>query len=176
MRHPGASAPRTAGCWSISLPQNVHVYVLVYLAVLALEQAFAEEDTGPATRVGTEEAERITLWKRMIEAGADVNRVSSDGKAPLYFAAENGHTGLVDHLLGAGADVHQADKLGLTALHAAARLGHHTVAARLLEGGADLRMKATAGEHKGMRPLELAQAEGRDVVAELLASAEDDLR
>ncbi len=151
------------------------MFVLVCLAVLLLDQASAEEDTG-SPDVATDESERISLWKRLIEAGVDVNKPSSDGKAPLHFAAENGHPGLVDHLLVAGADVHQTDKHGLTALHAAARLGHHRVATRLLEGGADLRVKATAGEHEGMRALELARAEGRDAVVELLAAAEKDLR
>ena len=157
-------------------------FVLACLAIIVLNKTSAEESElqqdGPmgSIDIGTEEAERINLWKRMIEAGADMNKASSDGRAPLHFAAENGHAGLVDHLLSAGADVHRADKLGLTALHAAARLGHHTVAARLLTGGADPRAKVTAGKHTGMRALDLAQLEGRHAVAELLAGAEKDLR
>ena len=156
-------------------------FVLACLAMIVLGKTSAEESelqqegTG-SVDIGTEEAERINLWKRMIEAGADINKASTDGRSPLHFAAENGHAGLVDHLLSSGADVHRTDNLGLTALHAAARSGHHTVAARLLEGGAEPRAKATAGKHTGMRALDLAQAEGWHAVAELLAGAEKDLR
>jgi ankyrin repeat protein len=135
-----------------------------------------DDDALPAIVIDKAEEERIGLWKRMIEAGADVNKVGSDGTGPLHFAAENGHAGLVEHLLGAGADVHHPDELGHTALHVAARLGHHTVASRLLAAGADVKLKVTGGERKGMRALELAQAEEKHAVAELLAAAEQELR
>ena len=72
--------------------------------------------------------------------------------------------------------MHQTDELGLTALHVAAQLGHHGVATRLLEGGADPHLRAVAGEHKGKRALDLAQAGGQHALADLLAAAEQELR
>ena len=38
--------------------------------------------------VSKDEAERIVLWKRMIEAGADINRLGKYDESPLHWAAQ----------------------------------------------------------------------------------------
>ena len=49
---------------------------------------------------------------------------NKDGLTPLHFAAQNGHTGVVDKLLAKGAKVNTKNKGGFTALHLAAQNGH----------------------------------------------------
>ncbi|XP_066982864.1 ankyrin repeat domain-containing protein 50-like isoform X2 [Macrobrachium rosenbergii] len=55
------------------------------------------------------------IVKKLIDAGANVNRTDNDGKTPMMVAAERGHT-VLDILADAGADVNQQDYKGNTAM------------------------------------------------------------
>ena len=53
----------------------------------------------------------------LIEKGADVNQVTSEGRSSLLYAASKGRANIVTMLTQKGADVNKADKLGATPLH-----------------------------------------------------------
>ncbi|MCV2216092.1 ankyrin repeat domain-containing protein [Thauera sp. Sel9] len=92
----------------------------------------------------------------LLKAGADHERVDSDGKSPLYRSVENRELDKVNALLKAGADVNAAipsqvqqihddvpyteipDEPGQTAIMLAARLGHRPIFDRLKEAGASM--------------------------------------
>ena len=77
--------------------------------------------------------------KRLVDGGADVNALESNGDALLVMAAYLGHTNVVRVLLEAGADVTAVDPgMQATALHAAAYAGRTAAAALLIEHGIDI--------------------------------------
>ncbi|KXZ43193.1 hypothetical protein GPECTOR_98g777 [Gonium pectorale] len=59
------------------------------------------------------------------------------GNTPLHYAAESGHTEVVQVLLGAGADKDATNKDGWTPLYAAAQSRHVEAVAALLQAGAN---------------------------------------
>ncbi len=56
--------------------------------------------------------------RALVEAGADVNKISGDKFSPLVMAIANGHLELAKYLLDHGADPNVASVSGLTALYA----------------------------------------------------------
>jgi ankyrin repeat protein len=88
---------------------------------------------------------RFGAVKRLLEAGADVNRAASSGRTPLFLAAEGGHADVVRYLLERGVKVDQALKTGETPLLAACNNGDAAVAAMLLGNGADPNAAGTRG-------------------------------
>ncbi len=82
----------------------------------------------------------------LIENGADVNykRQSKSrpdpekGQTPMWWAATNGSTELIELLLQKGADINISDSHGSTPLCTAASSGKHTTVKLLLENGADI--------------------------------------
>jgi len=62
--------------------------------------------------------------KRLIDAGADVNKALDNGATPLFIAAQQGHVEIVRALIDAGADVNKALDDGATPLFIAAQQGH----------------------------------------------------
>ena len=77
---------------------------------------------------------------RLLESGADVNKLDGDGQVALISAARNGHSDCVKSLLEAGANVNIMDNEGDSALYAAADNGHLQCIDVLLKAGADVNM------------------------------------
>ena len=95
-----------------------------------------------------------------------VNCRDSRGWTPLYYAAFNGQTGMIQILVAHGAAVDPADQDGTTPLYSAAFRGNIDVVRSLLEHGANIE----ARDHKGFTSLNTAAWAGQtDVVALLLA-------
>ena len=77
----------------------------------------------------------------LLQKGADVNQVDSDGFTPLHHAIARSNTALVELLLKHGADVHAVNKHGQTALHLAAARSKLQNVELLLKAGAKIETK-----------------------------------
>ena len=55
--------------------------------------------------------------RMLVEAGANVNKTTQEGRSALLYAASKGRENIVTFLIRSGADVNKADKLGATPLH-----------------------------------------------------------
>ena len=76
----------------------------------------------------------------LMEAGADVNIVDSEGFSAFIWASEHGYNECVDFLIKQGADVNRPVRLGMTALIRAAENGCIDCVNTLIEAGADVNM------------------------------------
>jgi ankyrin repeat protein len=108
--------------------------------------------------------------KLLLAQGACLDCGDSNGRTPLWYAADRGNIELVRLFVGTAAGdelARQADKDGYTALHRAALNGSDEIAGLLLAHGADVNAKA-AGDN---RPLMLGAMRGHPhVVRRLLAA------
>jgi ankyrin repeat protein len=84
----------------------------------------------------------------LIENGAHVSAVKTDGYTPLHMAAKYGHASVVTHLVKtAGADVNASSNTGITPLLLATYGGHAAAVAALVAGGADPAAKCKIGRN-----------------------------
>jgi hypothetical protein len=138
--------------------------------------------------------------RQMLEAGADPNEITSNGRRPIMSASGQGYADVVKALVEAGADVNAKDNDGDTALHDTALQGRTELARLLITTGANVNAANNAGEtalmlaarrgfadyastliasgadvsakdNKGKTALEYAEAEGRTEVIRALTSA-----
>lgn len=104
--------------------------------------------------------------KLLVEKGADVNQVASNGSgvAPIHAAVAANSVEITRLLLENGADVNLAQKGGVTALHSAAHRGNIPLVQLLLEHGAktDLKME------DGRTAADFARADGHTEVVKIL--------
>ena len=102
----------------------------------------------------------------LLDRGAVVNALSTNAltNTPLHAAVAGGHPQLVDILLKHGADANFCQHGGWTALHGAAQSGNRQMVETLLAHGA----AASAKADNNQAPLDLALANGRIEVAQLL--------
>ncbi|XP_038055511.1 ankyrin repeat domain-containing protein 50-like [Patiria miniata] len=111
--------------------------------------------------------DREDSLKSLLESGASINQVDSNGRSLLANAAYCGNLRVVKFLLARGADSTITDRTGQTALGLAARQGHCEVVGVLIEYHAEL----DHVDHDGWTPLRSAAWAGHaDVVAALLAA------
>lgn len=82
----------------------------------------------------------------LVEHGADVNYLSTDGRTILMLAASANSPKSAQYLIEHGADVNKADEDGRTALHRAVKAQHLDLARMLIEAGADIDAKTKDGE------------------------------
>jgi ankyrin repeat protein len=78
----------------------------------------------------------------LLDKGADVNAVKTDGVTPLHMAARNGNIGMITLLLERGANINDLDSQGWTPLDRAKKWGHRDPAEFLQQHGG----------HKGKAP------------------------
>jgi len=141
-------------------PSLVAATVVLLFAVFAIPTALVL-----TTRAGTKAAAQpfhkvaadgnINKARSLISKGASVNAKDDEGRTPLFYAVENGHTLMCDLLIVKGADVNAKDAAGDTPLHHAARLARHNdfrVAAELARRGADV----NATNNQSQTPLHVA--------------------
>lgn len=74
----------------------------------------------------------------LIRAGAEINKLASDGNTALMRAASYGYVSLVEMLLREGAEPNKTAHDGASALFWACRGGHEAVADLLIAAGADV--------------------------------------
>ena len=118
--------------------------------------------------------DHLEIVKALIAAGADVNWYDSNGKTPLFYAAEDGRRPMLDLLLGANADVNREKRSdGVTPLHIAAERGDSAMAVDFIARGANV--NATSKWDGRSSLMRAAEAGHVDVVRALLnANAEID--
>jgi ankyrin repeat protein len=115
---------------------------------------------------------RVDIVNLLLKAGADPNVRSAEieNAAPLHFAAEVGHTNIVEALLAGKAELNIRADCGCTPLHKAAQQGKFEVAKLLLHSGAEVDLQ---DEH-GVTPLHFASQGGyTDIVRALLQKNAD---
>jgi len=101
--------------------------------------------------------------RRLIEAGADVNKGIPYGTTPLHKAVSADFKDIVELLIAKGADVNSRDNWDWTPLHSAV-YGHDEIVELLIAKGADVNAK----DGGGRTPLWYAEEEGHTEIAELL--------
>ena len=111
---------------------------------------------------------------QLIQAGANINKVSDDGATPLIYAARRGHYELAKALLDLGAEIDKATTAslgitatpkGTTALTMAAAHGHRAIFGLLIERNAQV----DAPSNEAQSPLLVASGLGyTDMVRVLL--------
>ena len=100
-----------------------------------------------------------------------VNLVTIDGTSPVFIAAKNGYTVVVEMLVAGGCDVSQANNNSATPLMAAVYSDHHDIAVALLKHGADAALATTTTYGPvaaGSTALSVARQFGRNAMVELL--------
>eukprot|EP00793_Prasinoderma_coloniale_P000981 PRCOL_00007071-RA len=93
----------------------------------------------------TSQASGPACLRRLLEAGADIEKADNGGMTGLHWAAECGQSDCLRMLLEAGADKDKVDNDGRTPMYCAVtylgqeigRCGHHDCLKLLLEAGAD---------------------------------------
>jgi ankyrin repeat protein len=94
---------------------------------------------GPPILVASAGRGKVEIVKLLVENGAAVDAVDSDGLTALQVASLLGHISVVTYLLDHGADVnHTTNKERDTSIHFAADMGFIDVAQVLIDRGADL--------------------------------------
>ena len=88
----------------------------------------------------------------LLEHGADVSALDTEGRHCLHFAALQGYEAVVILLIEHAADVSALDKEGRAPLHLAASCGHAAASTLLIEHVADV----SAQDNSGCSPLHLA--------------------
>ncbi|CAL4069542.1 unnamed protein product, partial [Meganyctiphanes norvegica] len=92
------------------------------------------------------DVEKVTT---MIEAGADVNYRSSDGRdgeTPLWVASKQNNSEIVQILLANNADVNKIGKDGQTPINIASENGHSKIVQLLLANNADVNKEDKYGK------------------------------
>ena len=102
----------------------------------------------------------------------DPQSISGDRATPLFLAAENGHTRVIELLLDAGADIHGAEgsRRREYPLHAASAGGHLETIDLLLMAGADVDAVGSYTQQAHGTALHLAIRNRNDKVVQLLLS------
>ncbi len=108
---------------------------------------------------------KLTMLKRLISEGCDINARDSGGRTPLFLAVRFGHKDMVEILINEGADVNIAPN-PWTPLILALRLGRKEIAAILVEEGADI----TAQDLVGHTAVGIATGKGYTEIVELLSA------
>lgn len=80
----------------------------------------------------------LSLVKKCVEDGVDINVANEEGLTPLHSSSCNGHADIVKYLLLNGADVNVVDDDMWTPLHGAACFGDVSVVKLLVEHGANI--------------------------------------
>src|ERR1035441_3618873 len=98
---------------------------------------------------------RTAAAKLLLDQGADINALASDGYTALFLAARRGHTEMIKLLLDRGASINAKSRDGWTALHVAVqevahRWGSSTETIKLLIKNGDRKSTRLNSSHLGI--------------------------
>ena len=113
----------------------------------------------------------ISCLKKLIGAGADVNKPNNYKETALQKAAEKGSDECVRMLIEAGADVNASDVCGMTSVAHAVLFNHRRCLELLIEAGADV----NASDKDGITSMVLAVYHNHRRCLELLIEAGADV-
>lgn len=82
----------------------------------------------------------------LINFGANDRARDRDGRTPLHYAAQGGHSDIMELLLARKVEVNLPDEKGVTPLHLAARAGDNGLQKQLMNAGADLQAVTKEGK------------------------------
>jgi ankyrin repeat protein len=118
----------------------------------------------------------LTVLKRMIAAGHDVNATDGYGQTALMRAAHAGQPDTVAWLIEHGADLNHTSKFRLSALMLAIVGGHPQIARALVKAGADVSIRGTGapGFHD-KTAADLAEARGDPRLAAFIRSKSESM-
>jgi uncharacterized protein len=106
----GADGPRGQVLFNLILERNANVNVTNNIMDTPLHQVCWSGDEAYERDI------HVQMAIRLIEAGADVNKVNNAGATPLWIASRDGMNEIVEALIEAGADVNKAVKNNYTGL------------------------------------------------------------
>ena len=133
----------------------------------------AEQETTRATPLFMAAVEGHTcIVRRLLDRGADVNKVDWANETPICAAARYGHIDAVELLLKKGANPNTSDKDGGTALYYAAGGGFCEVVKTLLKENVDPNKALT---DDGSTPLIIAAQEGHLATVKVLLEKKADV-
>ena len=107
------------------------------------------------------------IIQRLVELGADVDGVESNGQTGIALCASRGDVDIIKYLISQGADVNKVDKFGLSPLHWASRSGQLEIVKVLLQNGATVNVT----EAYGFTPLHEASENAHVEIAKALLNA-----
>jgi uncharacterized protein len=144
------------------------------VATAAGRVAVVERLTPLTTRHTWQEASRsgnLTVLRRMLESGHNIDSTDGYGQTALMRAAHGGQHELVKWLVGRGANPNHKAKFNLTALMLAVVAGNHRIARTLIANGADTTITGTGapGFH-GKTAADLALERGDRRLAAFIAN------
>lgn len=102
-------------------------------------------DGSTALICAVKEKRRATITA-LLQAGADVSIITSEGWSVLCYACQSNNVGLVEELLRRGCDITASTFTGETALHLACVHGDVSIVRVLLENGADPLLRSNNGK------------------------------
>lgn len=111
---------------------------------------------------------QMSVVKRFLANGSDVNEADDTGATAMFAAAENNHLDVVGCLLDAGADINKAAADGMTPLYIACECGRVEVVKQLVVAGADVDVPAN---YDGSSALFAAAQDGRTEIVKILLDA-----
>ena len=134
------------------------ISALVMLFASACAVAGVYEDMIEAVKT-----DQVTVMKKLVSRGFDVNTTDVEGNTLLMMAAKEGSGGAVSLLLSAKARIDGRNQFGETALMLASIQGRLEIVRTLLQGGAEF-------NHQGWTPLMYAATNGHANTVRLLIS------
>jgi ankyrin repeat protein len=138
------------------------------LLVVALAAAAVAAEKAPLADAA--EQRNAALFRKLLDAGADVNAAQVDGMTALHWAVYHDDVATARMLVRAGARINAVNRYGVPPLSLAATNGNADLVKLLLEAGADPKATLPGGETVLMTA---ARAGNLEVVNALLARGAD---
>ncbi len=142
--------------------------IVDYLLTQGAQVNFINPKVGTSPLLLAVQEDDLETTRLFLQNGALVNIHAHDGVTPLFWAAQNGNTQIVELLLNVdGIDVNAKRDTGATALHVACQMGHFHATEIILKKGTAVEINATTHQ-KGRTPLFHACQAGHAAIVALL--------
>jgi len=148
--------------------KNMEMTELLYTNGATIDPAVTSPEIRPGiTALALSTLAGLPYMKWLVEKGADVNRIMSDGESALNWAVTSDSLEMVKYLVDHGAKVNLSDTSGMTILHRAIVAGNTEIVKFLVDKGADINSENKSRE----TPLHLASIYGRTGNVQTLVNA-----